>query len=178
MTSLMPMNRVLVLGCSGSGKTTLTRKLAARIGADPIYLDQHHWQRGWVVPPRDQWHETLRSLIARERWVMDGTYDGTLHLRLPRADAIILFETNRLRCLWRVTARWLAGQPRPELPEECPDKVDWEFVRYIWTFDRVVLPKIFAVINKAGRDVPIVRLSGIEDAERWLQTVPVREGIA
>ena len=106
---------------------------------------------------------------------MDGTYDGTLHLRLPRADTVVLFETQRLRCLWRVTYRWLARRPRPELPAGCPDRVTWEFARYIWTFDNQVRPKILNSMRPHDGQIRMIRLTDLAHAKCWLAAIPTRE---
>src|SRR5436853_202107 len=111
------MQRVLVIGISGAGKSTLSRALAARTGLPLIHLDKEFWQPGWVITPKQQWRERVASLAARERWIMDGNFDASLDLRLPRADTLIWFDYLTLRCLWRALKRVAGsfGHVRPDL---------------------------------------------------------------
>ena len=105
------MQRVLVIGISGAGKSTFSRALANTTGLPLIHLDKEFWQPGWVQTPRPEWRAKVGELAARERWIMDGNYDSSLDLRLPRADTVLWFDYPMLRCLrramWRaVTSLW------------------------------------------------------------------------
>ncbi|MFI7214593.1 hypothetical protein [Micromonospora maritima] len=115
------MRRILVVGSSGAGKSTLAGELARRLDLPLIHLDRHYWRPGWTAPDPVEFRAEVAALAARPAWVMDGNYAGTLDLRLPRADALVLCDPSRVRCLTRVLRRrWLhrampgaAGPDRP-----------------------------------------------------------------
>lgn len=86
------MHRVLVIGISGAGKSTFSRALANATGLPLIHLDKEFWQPGWVQTPRLNWRAKVTELAAGERWIMDGNYDSSLDLRLPRADTALWFD--------------------------------------------------------------------------------------
>jgi len=77
---------------------------------------------------------------------MDGNYGGSLDLRLPRADTVIWFDYPTLRCLrrvvWRIATTY--GRVRPDPAPGCPEQVDWEFLRFVWDFNRKSRPQIVA----------------------------------
>ncbi len=158
ISDLIQAQRVLVLGPSGAGKTRLSRRLGSLLGLQVVHLDAHFWRPGWVPSPIDEWRERVAALAAKDEWVMDGTYEASLDLRLPRADAVVYVAAGRLGCLWRVFKRTrLAPDPRRgDAP--AGQKLDTPFFRYIWHFHGVTEPFIQAEIAKhglAGRTIPV-----------------------
>jgi len=158
------MKRVLVIGISGAGKSTLSRVLAARTALPLIHLDREYWLPGWQMPPREQWRFKVRELSARDRWIMDGNFDSSLDIRLPRADTLIWFDFPALRCIWRAVKRAASsyGRVRPDMGEGCPERIDVEFLRYIARFNGIQRPRIAAQIAAHGAHlVPnVIRTDG------------------
>ena len=164
------MNRVLVLGSSGSGKSTLARRLGDVTGLPVIHLDAEYWKPGWIETADEEFAERIQALAAGERWIMDGYHRVCLDVRLQAADTIVFLDLPRRVCLWRVVKRWLRhrGQTRPDMGPHCPEKVDLEFIRYIWSFNRSVRPGVMFAIQKysAARATHILRTT--DDLERFL----------
>ncbi|OAV43602.1 hypothetical protein [Lewinella sp. 4G2] len=131
------MQRVLIIGCCGAGKSTFARKLADATGLPLIHLDQAYWQPDWTEPPKAEWEAKVTELVARDAWIMDGNYAGSLSLRLPRADTVIYLDYPTAKCLWRVVKRVTKyhGQQRPDMPPGCHERFDWEFFHYVATFN-------------------------------------------
>ena len=153
------MRRVLVLGIPGAGKSTFSRALAARTGLPLIHLDKEFWQPGWVETPRPHWRVRMAELVAGEHWIMDGNYAGTLDLRLPRADTVVVFDFPRLVCLrravWRAATTY--NRVRSDMAAGCPERFDLEFLRYIWTFNTKERPKKAAALEQfSGHITPVV----------------------
>jgi len=99
----------------------------------------------------------IAKAVAEERWLMDGSGKSSLDIRLPRTDVVVWLQLPRWQCLvrvlWRVMRYW--GRSRPDMADDCPERLDLEFLRYIWTFDREQSPKIRANLQKYGADVPV-----------------------
>lgn len=165
------MQRVLVIGISGAGKTTLSGKLAARTGLPLIHLDREFWQPGWVEMPRTEWHSRVAELAAQERWVMDGNFDGTLAIRLPRADTLVWFDFPALRCVWRALGRVARsyGQVRQDMAAGCPERLDLDFLRYIANFNRMQRPRIAAAIAAHGTHLEPIVITSDAEAEKALE---------
>jgi len=128
------MHRVLVIGAGGSGKTTLARRIAEATGLPLVHLDSLYWRPGWEPTPREEWNARVAEVARRPEWVMDGNYGGTLDVRIEAADTIVFLDWPRPSCLWRVIKRRLefAGRSRPSLPEGCPERLSFEFLRWVW----------------------------------------------
>jgi len=53
------------------------------------------------------------------------------------------------------------GQSRPELAPGCNEKIDWEFLKWIWNYPRDVKPRFMEVLDQSETRVIILR----EDSE-------------
>lgn len=167
------MRRILVIGCSGSGKSTFSKQLAAATSLPLISLDAEYWQPGWVQTPREAWRRRVTELAARDAWIMDGTFDSSLDLRLPRADALVWFRIPRRVCLWRIAKRVAGsyGRVRPEMAPGCPERVDFDFLRYVWTFERDQTPNIRAMLAKHGGHLTPMTIRNDRDADTAFETL-------
>jgi len=156
--ALLSAKRILVLGPCGSGKTVLTRELSRILYLPVIHLDAEFWRPGWVHTPRQEWRSKVASLIERDSWIMDGTYESTLDLRIPAAEAIIMIDRPRLYCLWGVVRRSLVyrNKPRPDAPPDQP--IDLAYLRYIWEYPKRTDTLVHELVEKHGAHIPVVRL--------------------
>jgi adenylate kinase family enzyme len=164
------MQRALVIGISGAGKSTFSRALAARTGLPLIHLDAEFWQPGWKVTPREAWRAKVAALAARDAWIMDGNYGASLDLRLPRADAVMWFDYPRLLCLQRAMWRVLVGygRVRGDLAPGCPERIDHEFLRYVWDFPEKSRPSIETALAEHGRHLEPAVFRRDRDAAEFL----------
>jgi adenylate kinase family enzyme len=168
------MQRVLVIGISGAGKSTFTRVLAGKTGLPVIHLDCDFWLPGWKVTPREEWRCKVAKLVEREAWIMDGNFGASLDLRLPRADTVMWFDYPRhlclLRAVWRVLTTY--GKVRADLAPGCPEKFDWEFLRFIWNFNAKSRPQIVSMLAEHGRHLQPVVFRRDRDVARFLDGLP------
>jgi adenylate kinase family enzyme len=162
--------RVLIVGCAGAGKTTVAVRLAGLLGLPVIHLDCEYWRPGWRHTPPDEWQSRVEELVRREDWVMDGNYGGTLERRLTRADAVVFLDLPRLICLRRVVLRSLRylGRSRPDLPPGCPERLEWQFLLWVWNYGRRSRGRVIRLLAASG--LPVVHLRTGREAERWLRT--------
>jgi adenylate kinase family enzyme len=169
------MRRILVMGPSGSGKSTLAVELGALLGIPVIHLDALHWRPGWVEAPHEELRAALLPSLQLPEWVIDGNYggSGTLEARLAACDTVVYLDFPRRVCLYRVLRRWLRfrGRQRPDMGDDCPEKVDLEFLRWVWTAP-ARRPANLARLEKAPPTARVVVLESAADVRRF------REGVA
>ncbi|NHJ14468.1 MAG: AAA family ATPase [Candidatus Thorarchaeota archaeon] len=165
------MKRVLVLGPSGAGKSTFAELLAKKLGIPFIHLDSYYWKPNWTATPSEEWPEIVQRLIKEEEWVMDGNYSTTLEMRLGRADTIVFIDVTRRVSYWRVLKRRIMhrGQARSELAEGCYEKIDWDFIKYIWTYPKLSKPRIMQIIERHSDRVQFVLLRSQQDICDFLE---------
>ncbi|WP_313193034.1 AAA family ATPase [Shinella zoogloeoides] len=171
---LKTAERVLVIGCSGSGKSTLARRLAGRLGLPYVSIDREiFWLPGWQTRPRAEALARLQGIVAQERWIIDGTSPGTLSLRLPRTHLVLWLRPPRFMSLYGVTSRWLRyrGRSRPEMADDCPEKIDREFLAYVWNFEKRESPEIEENLAAFGPEVPVCVLKSRRENNRLLARI-------
>lgn len=130
--------RILIIGSSGAGKSTLARALGRAMGLPVVHLDKLWWLPGWQNRSREEFDALLAGELAKDAWIMDGNYARTLDWRLSRADCVILLEMPRLVCIAGVLGRIARsrGRTRPDMAAGCPERLDWEFLRWVWRFPK------------------------------------------
>ncbi|MEM7595826.1 MAG: AAA family ATPase, partial [Cyanobacteria bacterium P01_A01_bin.83] len=130
------MKRIAIIGSCGAGKSTLARTLGNKLNIPVIHLDTYYWHPGWQETDANQWVEIHQNLVKGDHWIIDGNYGGTIDTRLTKADTIIWLDFNRYLCLWRVFKRYFQypGKVRPDMAEECPERLNWNFLLYVWNF--------------------------------------------
>ena len=167
------MRRVMVVGCAGAGKTTFARRLAERVALPLIHLDRHFWRAGWQLPDSNDWREQVVALADASDWIMDGNYFNTYDVRMSRADTLIWLDYPRTTCMRRVLLRTLTGygRTRPDLPDRCPERFDFPFLRFVWDFPKKHRPRIVSAIERFGGHLRITRFGGDRDADRFLATL-------
>jgi len=163
--------RILVVGPSGSGKTRLSLRLGELLSLPVVHLDAHRWQPGWVALPDRDWRPVVAELTRAPAWIMDGTYESTLDLRIPAADAVIVVEVRRLYCLLSLLRRrFLEGSRlRPDAP--AGQRIDRPFLRYLWRYPVATRPLLLAELRKHGDGKTVIVLHGRRQVRRMVEDV-------
>lgn len=163
--------KILIVGSGGAGKSTLSRQLGERLGLPVVHLDAMFWQPGWNPSPRPEFMERVKKELAKPEWIIDGNYDSTIELRAQYADLIIYLDFSNVVCLYRACKRaWIyRGTTRPDMGKDCPEKIDWEFARWIWRYPKDARPEMLAVLAKVQTDV--ITLKTPKEVEQWLQQI-------
>ncbi len=99
------MWRISVIGTSGSGKSTLARSLAVALGADFLELDSVYHQANWEPLPTSEFRRRVASVVAGERWVIDGNYSKVRDLVWGRADTVVWLDLPRRTVMRRIIQR-------------------------------------------------------------------------
>src|SRR6478735_10973234 len=110
----LPPRRIVLVGVTGSGKSTLAPRIAARIGAPSVSIDDLYWMPGWVKVPAAERVPRYADIAAGERWVVDGLPKAGRPVLLPRADVVVALDYPRwlslVRLLRRTARRLRSGE--------------------------------------------------------------------
>lgn len=146
------MRRVVVVGSGGSGKSTFSTELGRVTGLPVIHLDREYWRSGWEETPKDEWNARVAELLAGESWIMDGNFGGTREMRMEAADTIIFLDLPRRVCLYRILKRTLKyyGKSRPDMTEGCNERLDLEFIGWVWNYNNRSRKRLLAELDSIG----------------------------
>ncbi len=127
--------KIAIIGYSGSGKSTMAIQLGDIYKIPVLHLDMVHFVENWIECD----DETARVMVKEfmdnnDSWVIDGNYTNLLkEQRLKEADMIVLMYFSRLTCLYQAYNRYRTykGKTRESMADNCYEKFDFEFIKWI-----------------------------------------------
>lgn len=127
--------KIIIIGYSGSGKSTLATKLAQYYSISKLHLDTLQFVPNWEMSDRSWMQEQVKTFLNENlSWVIDGNYSSCCYEeRMEQADQIIFLNFSRWNCLLRAAKRYSKnrGKVRYSMAQGCPERFDWEFIRWI-----------------------------------------------
>ena len=166
------MERILLIGCGGAGKSTLARQMGEKLNIPVVHLDKLFWHPGWVESTKEEIDARILEEIRKPQWIMDGNYNRTLPQRLEYCDTVIYMDFNRAACLMGVLKRVLTtyGKVRPDMGEGCPERIDFEFLKWVWNFNKNKREKYYRLLNEA-QGVNTIVLKNRRMVKRFLESL-------
>ena len=127
--------KIAIIGYSGAGKSTLAHKLSQFYSIPKLHMDTLQFQPGWQDSDRDWMLNEMKNILTKyESWVIDGNYSWCYYEeRMREADQIIFLNFSPWTCLFRAFKRYLTyrGKIRESMAAGCPERFDWDFIRWI-----------------------------------------------
>ncbi|PSR33577.1 MAG: AAA family ATPase [Sulfobacillus benefaciens] len=168
------MKRIAIIGSPGAGKSTLAWQLGEILGLPVFHLDRLFWKPGWIPSPKSLWIAMQSTLVTQDSWIIDGNYGSTLHIRVAAADTIIFLDFPRYICLGQAVKRaWqYRGTIRPDMAQGCPEKIDREFLQYIWRFPFSERPQILFQLRLASeRGASVIQLTRRQQITEYMKSL-------
>ncbi len=163
------MDRIMIIGCGGSGKSTLARQLGEKLNLPVIHLDKLFWTPGWVSISKEEFNRVHEDATSKEKWIIDGNFDRTIPIRLRRCDTVIYLDFSRFACLMGVIKRVLTtyGKVRPDMGEDCPERFDFDFLKWVWNFNKNKREKNYRLLKEA-EGVQVIILKNRRAVKKFL----------
>jgi adenylate kinase family enzyme len=167
----------MIMGPPGSGKSTLARHLGARHGLPVFHLDQIFHQPGWVPIAKEAFCAEVERIAALPEWVIDGNYTDAIAPRYQNADTMIYLDVSRWVSMSRVVRRLVShyGRVRPDGPKGCPERLDLEFLRFVWTWNQIRRGRTLPLFNEFRGTVMVLR--GVSQQKRFQALLIKRERV-
>ena len=152
------MERIIIIGCGGAGKSTLARQLGEKLDIPVVHLDKLFWKPGWVQVSQEEFDALHTRELAKAKWIMDGNFNRTMPQRIARCDTVIYLDFSRFACLLGVLKRVLTtyGTVRPDMGEGCPERIDFEFLKWVWNYNKDKRERNYRLLNEAEHAETIV----------------------
>ncbi len=87
---------------------------------------------------------------------------------------MIWFDLPRYVCMTGIMFRVASsyGRVRPEMAPGCPERIDLEFLRYVWTYRQQQRPRLLAFFGGLRADQTLICFNSRKQAEKYLARVP------
>ena len=167
------LKRVMIIGQPGSGKSTFARALGERTGLPVVHIDQIHWKEGWVERDQDEKTKMCLEAHARDEWIFEGGHSITWPDRLGRCDTLIWLDYPFLNRCWRLIKRTAMdyGRTRLDLPDNCPERIDFDFYRFVFRTRKSAREKAQHFFDNAALEKERLRLSNDLEVANFLESV-------
>ena len=162
------MDRITIIGCGGSGKTYLANRLAALLSLPLTHLDGVYYDADWNPLPQEEFAAKQRDLVSPPRWLIEGNYAGTLHIRLAAADTVIFLDLPAITCLLGIARRRWRYRGGQHAQEGVYDRLTWSFIRYIWGYRKTMRPRVQGLLAEHGGSVRLITLTSRRQADRFV----------
>ncbi len=168
------MERILVIGLNGAGKSTFANKLGKKLNLEVIHLDKVYYNSGWdrAYKTQPEWKQKVLELAAQDKWIIDGHYNSSLKLRIPRADTIIFFNFSKIICLYGVFKRLFNHNQPFDKQEGNLNRISWNLIRKIIIFDK---KKLLGMLEELKPSKKIFVVKNRKEAEELLSILSLSE---
>lgn len=169
---MMPaFKRIMIIGQPGSGKSTLAARLGGVTGLPVYHIDKEvHWLPNWVERDRTEKSRLCAEIHALDEWIFEGGHSSTWNERLARADTLIWLDAPLWLRYWRVVKRRIEydEKSRPDLPEDCPEQLNWEFTHFIWCTRNTSRNSMVRIYKQVPADKRKYQLTKPDQVEHFL----------
>lgn len=164
------MDKIMIIGCGGSGKSTLGRALALKLSLPLVHLDQLNWRDNWSSVGKEEFDRLQQAELQNNKWIIDGNYNRTIPLRLQYCDTVIYLDYSRLTCLLGVIKRVLTnrGKSRPDMAENCPERFNLEFLKFVWNFNKKNRQKYYDMLKTCDDDIKVIIMKNRKDTRKFV----------
>jgi adenylate kinase family enzyme len=166
------MKRIAIIGSGGSGKSTMARRIGETLDIHVYHLDELFWKPGWVGTSKVEQRNIQNELVKQPKWIVDGNYGGTMDIRLDAADTIIFLDIPRIICLYRIIKRRIhyRNKPRPDMAEGCEERLDFNFIKWVWNYPKEKKPEILAKLA-VQKNKKIIVFFSPKEVEKFLTQI-------
>lgn len=154
------MRKIAIIGSGGSGKSTLAGKLGIILNLPVFHLDAIFWKPGWKPMEREALIKANQTIVEKDAWIIDGNYGSTMDMRLQHADTIIFLHYRTTVCLYGIVKRRIQfhNKTRPDMGENCKEKLDWEFFQWVRNYNKTKAPAIYEKLSKLeGKNILVFK---------------------
>ncbi len=164
----------MIIGPGNAGKSTLAVELGKILDLPVHHLDRIFWLPIWVAKDRELFIDEQKQLVAKESWIIEGDFKNSYDIRAKRVDTIIYLNVPRRLLIPRFFKRVYKyrGSTRPDMTEGNIEKVNFEYLRWLYRYDRSV-PK--ELIERYRNSKAVYILEKPKEVENFLSNLQSKQ---
>jgi len=163
--------RIMIFGKPGAGKSTFALKLHQKLGIPLYHLDAYFFTHYWTKRNYEEFMAIQHDLVTQDFWIIDGNCTRSLETRYQKADVCIYFNFSRSHCLRGIVKRFFSkDQSIKDRAEHCYEKITWQLIAYLWTFEIRVHDTI-ANLQEKYPQVTFIEVKTQHDVQRLLMRI-------
>ena len=170
-------NRISIIGGAGTGKTTLSNLLSEKYNIPVTHIDGIHHLKNWRVRDKAERDKIILDIVAKEKWIIDGTYKDTIKQRLEKSDLIIWLDYSTFAQVKGILKRFLKnpGKEKPEIPG-CNERLNFEFLKYVINYRKKKRHHVVSAIEIVDKSKVLI-FTKQKDLNKWLkkQNINIKE---
>ena len=163
------INKIAVIGGSGTGKSTLAKNMGKIFNLPVYHIDAMHHLENWVPRDKDERDRMILEKANKPKWVIDGTYKGTLEERVKKADMIIFLDYSTIARLKGILGRYFKdkGKERPEIPG-CKEQMNFDFIKMTINWKRTKGNTIYEILER-NKNKKILIFKNRRKLNKWYE---------
>jgi adenylate kinase family enzyme/aminoglycoside phosphotransferase len=141
--------KIMIFGRPGGGKSTFANQLKSSLQIPVYHLDKYFYLSNWVERNYQEFLQIQQSFVNQDSWIIDGNSTKSLEMRYQKADLVVYLLLPRYLCLWRILKRYFSKDSKiDDRADNCPERINWKFLVYVWTFNQRVKQQIKTLQTK------------------------------
>jgi len=167
----VPFQRIMIFGLPGSGKSTFAIQLAKELKLPLYHLDKHFFIHKWIERDKEEFAEIHQKILNSKKWIIDGNALSFLEPRYARAELVLYFCASHPLCFGRlIKRRFFKDRSIQDRALNCPERLRYPLVKYMWTFNKRVQPLIQR-LSKTYPTIPLYTIKSPQDLNRALKLI-------
>lgn len=165
---ILIMNRIVIIGNGGSGKSTFAKKLGKKLKIKVMHLDNLYQKSQGKINNSTDWDHIQEKLVTEKKWIIDGNFPRTWHIRINCADTIIFFDFPLWISIYRTILRRIrySNSNRPDMPIGVKEKLEFKDIKKLLMF-----PKPESIIkNYKLNKKNLIIFKNNKEADRFLNS--------
>ncbi len=152
----------------------LTSLVRVELESQHYHIDQLFFNPNWEEKSRKELRESIQSIVTHnDKWIIDGNYADTIPIRFEECTLVIILDYPRSIYFTRVLKRIFTnlGRVRPDMAPGCQERLDLDFLKYVWEYDKKLEPLLKLVYTHLNKDTKVLHFRQPKQTEQFLRTL-------
>ena len=172
------IKKITIFGGPGSGKTRLSKSLGELFDIPVYHIDSFQFESNGKPVKKEKRDEKILNVVKKDEWIIEGVYKSTLEERIKNSDLIIFLDFKTKDLIYGVFQRYIkakiSGEKEKEEIPGCKENIDFEFLKYVFSFNKNKREQIYQIINN-NPEKKVVILNDRDSTDKYVSLLKMEE---